>query len=67
MDPVVHAGPSGACGLAALLHRPEPAGGRVWAAPGSAAFVINTEGANPAREARDASPSDLATPPDARR
>jgi diaminopropionate ammonia-lyase len=66
-DPVVYAGPSGACGLAALLRRNEEGGGRVWAAPGCRALVINTEGADPARYARDAAPTDSATRPDARR
>jgi diaminopropionate ammonia-lyase len=48
-DPVVHAGPSGACGLAALrawMQRPEWAGARERArvAAGSRALVVVTEG-----------------------
>lgn len=69
-DPVVNAGPSGACGLAALLAyvrsapHAAPRGNR-GAALGPCALVINTEGAtDPARYARTArSMSASATPP----
>lgn len=57
-DPSIHAGPSGACGLAALVWwmRAAECGAsrrRADVAPGSRALVLNTEGAaNPARYAR---------------